>query len=323
MRPIWAKGERVLTALSAFTFQTADENEIFAKKWVDDTTPKAIVQISHGMAEHIMRYDSFARELVKANIFVYGNDHRGHGETGTHTDSIGYLADGDGFEKVVQDMQQLTTIIEKEYPSVPIYLFGHSMGSFLSRRYIQLFGNRLAGVILSGTRGDPGVMGKIGKMLAARECKKNGQKSPSLLMNNLTFGKYNKAFRPNRTVFDWLSRDEAEVDKYMDDPLCGGIFSAGFFYDFLSGIGTINLPHNIELIPSELPIFLVSGTMDPVGGKNGKGVMEAAQAFKSAGLNDVTVKLYEGARHEILNEINKDEVQQDIVKWINAHLGTH
>jgi alpha-beta hydrolase superfamily lysophospholipase len=311
-----------LIVQSAFTFQTDDGFEIFSKKWIreDVGKPKAIVQIAHGMAEHILRYDSFARELVNENVFVYGNDHRGHGETGRNTNSIGYFADEQGFEKVVQDMQKLTAIIEKEYPDVPIFLFGHSMGSFLSRRYIQIFGSRLSGVILSGTGGDPGVMGKIGKMIAAREIKKKGRKTPSPLLNKLTFENYNKAFQPNKTEFDWLSRDEKEVDKYIDDSFCGGIFTTGFFYDFLSGLGAINKPQNLKLIPGELPIFLISGTKDPVGGKNGKGVLTSLQLFKQAGIRDVSIKLYENARHEILNEINKEEVQKDIIHWIKTHL---
>jgi alpha-beta hydrolase superfamily lysophospholipase len=305
-----------------FTFQTNDGFEIFAKKWFKEgeSKPKAIVQMAHGMAEHITRYDSFARELVAHDMYVYGNDHRGHGETGSNTNSIGYFADEQGFEKVVQDMQILTTIIQKEYPDVPVFLFGHSMGSFLSRSYIQLFGDSLSGVILCGTGGNPGLMGKIGKMIAAREIKKKGRKTPSPLLNKLTFDSYNKAFQPNKTEFDWLSRDENEVDKYIDDPLCGGIFTTGFFYDFLSGLGTINKPQNLKLIPSMLPIFLISGSKDPVGGKNGKGVLMSMQSFKQAGIKDVSVKLYEDARHELLNEINKDEVQKDIIHWINTHL---
>ncbi|WP_042461556.1 alpha/beta hydrolase [Neobacillus dielmonensis] len=311
-----------MATVSEFTFQTMDGIDIFAKKWMnkDVGTPKAIVQIAHGMAEHIARYDTFARNLVTENVFVYGNDHRGHGETGKKANSIGYFADEQGFEKVVEDMRNLTTIIEKEYPDIPIYLFGHSMGSFLSRRYIQRFGGLLSGTILCGTSGNPGIMGKIGKVIAARESKKKGSKTPSPFLNNLTFGSYNKAFQPNRTEFDWLTRDEKEVDQYIADPLCGGIFTAGFFYDLLDGLLTTNMPQNIGVIPTNLPIFLISGDQDPVGGKKGKGVIQTMQQFKNAGLQDVSIKLYPEARHELLNEINKNEVQNDIIEWINAHL---
>jgi alpha-beta hydrolase superfamily lysophospholipase len=311
-----------LVIQSSFSFQSKDGTEISVSKWVSDSVdvpPRAIVQISHGMAEHLQRYDNFARELVSQNIFVYGNDHRGHGVTGNLNNSIGYFSDEDGFEKVVYDMFHLTTIIENDYPGVPIILFGHSMGSFLSRRYIQLFGQRLTGVILSGTGGDPGVMGKIGRMIAAREMKRKGRKNPSPLLNNLIFGSYNKGFRPNRTEFDWLSRDEKEVDKYISDPFCGSIFSAGFFYDLLGGLEVINKSNNISTIPLELPISLISGSKDPVG-NNTKGVMKTYQVYRQAGIENVTYKFYDNARHELHNETNKETVIADILTWINGHI---
>jgi alpha-beta hydrolase superfamily lysophospholipase len=306
---------------SLFSFQTNDGAEIFARKWTmeKEETPRVIVQIAHGMAEHIQRYDAFAKDLVSQNIFVYGNDHRGHGRTGTNSDSLGYLSDEQGFNKVVNDMDALTAIIEKDYPKIPIILFGHSMGSFLSRRYIQLHGDRIAGVILSGTGGDPGLMGKIGRIIAKREMKKNGTRTPSPLMNKLTFGSYNKGFTPTRTEFDWLSRDAAEVDKYIEDPFCGGVFTAGFFDDLLEGIEIINKPSNIAKIPMNLPIYLISGSKDPVG-SNTKGVLKTYQAFVNAGITNVTYKFYIDARHEILNEINRNEVVADIIQWISSHV---
>ncbi len=306
---------------ATFTFQTDDNIKIHVSKWAPESRelPRAVVQIAHGMAEHIQRYADFAEFLVNQNIVVYGNDHRGHGMTAKPTDSIGYFADDHGFKKVVQDMLTLTTIIEKEYPGVPIILFGHSMGSFLSRRYIQLYGDRISGVILSGTGGNPGLMGKIGRWIAAREIKKQDRRTPSPLLNNLTFGSYNKAFKPNRTEFDWLSRDEQEVDKYINDPFCGGIFTAGFFHDLLDGIITINKMENIRNIPSKLPIFLVSGSKDPVGNYS-KGVLKTYKAYKQAGIDDVRYHIYKEARHEILNENNRDEVKEDILTWINNHI---
>ncbi|GAA0343808.1 alpha/beta hydrolase [Bacillus carboniphilus] len=307
---------------SVLSFQSNDGMEVVARKWIQEDLPrpKALVQIAHGMAEHIMRYNHLAKELVAQGFFVYGNDHRGHGETARKSNRHGYFADEDGFEKAVEDMQTLTSIMEKEYPGVPIILFGHSMGSFLSRRYIQLYGNELAGVILSGTGGDPGFMGKIGRMIASWEKKKKGSQSPSPLLNKLTFGNFNKAFRPNRTEFDWLTRNEKEVDQYIEDPLCGGIFSTGFFFDFLNGLETVHNPKHLHAVPTELPIYLISGSNDPVGGKNGKGVIESYQSFQKAGMENVTYKLYENARHELLNEVNKDEVIRDVIDWIHQHI---
>lgn len=307
--------------MKSFTYKSDDGVEIFTRKWESDskTKPNAIIQIAHGMAEHIERYDNFANELVSHNFIVYGNDHRGHGITAQLNNCSGYFADEQGFEKVVRDMNLLTTIIENEYPGVPIILFGHSMGSFLSRRYIQLYGDKIAGVILSGTGGDPGIMGKIGQLIAAREMRKRGPQTPSPLLNNLTFGSYNKGFKPNRTEFDWLSREELEVDKYIEDPMCGGIFTSGFFNDLLTGIETINKSKNIMMIPTKLPIFLISGSKDPVG-SNAKGVLKTFKAYQQAGMEDVTYQLYEGARHEILKELNKEDVIADIINWIGRRV---
>ncbi|MGG3467188.1 lysophospholipase [Neobacillus pocheonensis] len=307
--------------MKSFTFKSDDGVEIFTRKWDSEskTRPNAIIQIAHGMAEHIERYDNFANELVSHNFIVYGNDHRGHGITAQLNNCSGYFADEQGFEKVVRDMHLLTTRIEKEYPDVPIILFGHSMGSFLSRRYIQLYGDNLAGVILSGTGGNPGIMGKIGQLIAAREMRKKGPQTPSSLLNNLTFGSYNKGFKPTRTEFDWLSREDREVDKYIEDPMCGGIFTSGFFNDLLTGIESINKPENLKMIPTKLPIFLISGREDPVG-SNAKGVLKTFKAYQQAGIEDVTYQLYEGARHEILNETNKEDVYADIINWIGRHV---
>lgn len=303
---------------STFYLQARDGKQIFARKWTTESTPLAIVQIAHGMAEHIDRYDDFASYLVQHHIFVYGNDHRGHGHTETRSKDMGYFADQHGFETIVEDMNALTDTIIHDYPDTPIFLFGHSMGSFLSRRYIQLFGKRLQGVIFSGTGGHPGFMGKIGHQIAAREARKKGRRTTSNRMNSLTFGSYNHAFKPTRTDFDWLSRDEKEVDKYINDPLCGGIFTAGFFEDFLMGL--LSIYDEDESIPKNLPAFFVSGDKDPVG-KNTKGVLQSIRQLQKVGIVDVSYKFYPDARHEILNEINKKEVYRDILNWLNHRLG--
>ncbi|MBB6451731.1 alpha-beta hydrolase superfamily lysophospholipase [Salirhabdus euzebyi] len=304
-----------------FSYTVDDGDKIFARKWIEEDleTPKAIVQIAHGMAEHIKRYDDFAEELVANQLFVFGNDHRGHGMTGQTNNNLGFLAEKDGFETVVTDMYALTKQIKEQYPNVPIILFGHSMGSFLSRRYIQMHGEELDGVILSGTNGDPGFAVKLGKMIAKREVKKIGAITASPTLNKLTIGSYNKRFQPARTDADWLTRDQNEVDKYIDDPLCGRIMSAQFYYDLLDGIETINKKANVASIPKHLPVFFIAGDQDPVG-QFGKGVTKTYQAFKSAGIKDVTCKLYPGARHEILNETNRKEVYEDVLNWLDEHI---
>jgi alpha-beta hydrolase superfamily lysophospholipase len=250
---------------------------------------------------------------------VYANDHRGHWKTAGVQEEVGYFADENGWEKVVDDMHTLTGIIKKECPKKPFFLFGHSMGSFLSRHYSMLYARELTGLILSGTGGDPGALGKIGLFIATIEAKLKGKKAKSEIMTKLSFGAFNGAFKPNRTDYDWLSRDNAEVDKYVNDPWCGAVFTAGFFCDLLGGIGYINKKENIANIPKSLPIYLFSGAKDPVGA-NTKGVTQVYNALKGAGVGDLNIKFYEDGRHEMLNEINRDEVFKDVIAWINKHV---
>ncbi|MFD1780669.1 alpha/beta hydrolase [Fredinandcohnia salidurans] len=304
-----------------FTFLTNDGVTIFYKKWETEsnTTPKGVIQIAHGMAEHIERYDLFAEALIQEGYVVYGNDHRGHGKTGKNANLMGFFAEENGFDLVVEDMLQLTNIIKKDYPNKPIFLFGHSMGSFLTRRHIQTHGDQLAGVILSGTGGNPGLIGQIGMGIAKLEMKRKGKRTSSSLMNKLTFGSYNKAFAPTRTEFDWLSRDDSVVEKYIEDPLCGGIFTAGFFYDLVSGVANVNKHSENHKIPKDLPMYFLSGDQDPVGNFS-KGILQAADMYIKLGIEDVTVKLYENSRHEILNELNKEEVFTDVINWLDKYI---
>ena len=303
-----------------FTFKTSDGIQIFTYRWMPDdaSAVKGVVQIAHGMAEHAARYERFADALTKAGYAVYANDHRGHGKTAGSQDNLGYFADENGWEKVVKDMHTLTGIIKKENPNKPFFLFGHSMGSFLSRHYSMLYASELTGLILSGTGGDPGAIGKIGLFVAKMDAMFHGRKAKSEIMTKLSFGAFNNTFKPNRTDFDWLSRDNAEVDKYINDPLCGTVFTAGFFCDMLGGLNFINNKDNIGKIPKNLPIYLFSGAKDPVGG-NTKGVNQVYNSLKNAGIGDLTLKFYENGRHESLNEINRDEVFRDVIAWLDKH----
>jgi alpha-beta hydrolase superfamily lysophospholipase len=301
--------------VTAFYYTSHDDIDIYTKKWVPKGQPKAAVQIAHGMGEHIERYHDFAEALVGKGYAVYGNDHRGHGQTAKKEHDKRYFADEDGFEKVVQDMYVLTTHIRNEQGDTPIFLFGHSMGSFLSRRYIQLHGDKLYGVILSGTGGVPSIVREAGRMLAKLEINIKGKRTPSPLLDRLSFGQYNRPFKPNRTDFDWLSRDQQAVDRYINDPLCGGVFSAGFFYDLLSGMKKISQLHEIKQTPSALPILLLSGDQDPVGA-NTKGVLDVYHRFQAVGSQFVSYKFYEEGRHEMLHEVNRNEVIEDVIAWI-------
>ena len=310
-----------MTAAS-FTFPSTDGTEIFAMKWSPEglQKPKAAVQLAHGYAEHIGRYDAFASKLAEAGIVVYGNDHRGHGKTNRNLGEAICFADEAGFDKVVADMWALTEIIQTENPGIPVFLFGHSMGSMLTRRYIQLYGEDLAGAILSGSGVFSNALLKLGTVVAVSEIKRNGRAHPSRLLDKLVFQNFNRGFKPARTDLDWISRDPVEVDKFLADPLRGKIGSAGYFHDFFSGLLDMNDATNIQSTPKDLPLHFISGTADPVGGKAGKGIVQICRVYQQAGLLNVSCKLYEGARHELLNETNKDEVAQDIIEWIFARL---
>lgn len=304
--------------MKEMTFVAKDGKEIFYRCWDDVDRERGVVQIAHGMAEHCYRYDYLAKKLNENGFVVYANDHRGHGYTEKDKSNLGYYADENGWHKVRDDMKTLTDIIKEKHNGSNLFLFGHSMGSFLSRAYIQNYGKELTGVILSGTGGNPGIIGKIGKMIADGEVKKKGPKHRSEKMDKMSFGKFNNEFKPNKTEFDWLSRDEKEVEKYIKDEFCGFLCTSKFFSDLLGGIIEINKKENILNIPKNLPIFLISGDKDPVGG-NKKGVLQAYISYADAKIEDVSYKFYKDARHEIMNEINKEEVIVDVVNWINSH----
>ncbi|NYE56796.1 alpha/beta hydrolase [Carboxydothermus ferrireducens] len=300
-----------------FLFKASDGQEIYCYRWFPDKEQKlrAIVYIAHGMAETAARYERFALALTKEGYLVFAHDHRGHGKTAKSIEEIGYLGP-DGFNRMVQDMKELIDFVKNENPEFPIILFGHSMGSFLAQRYITLYGETLDGVILSGTSCGPGPIVNLGIFLAKKEVEKYGPKYRSVCLTKLSFGNYNKKFKPNRTEFDWLSRDAEEVDKYINDPYCGGVFTASFYYDFLRGLKETFRRENLAKIPKELPIFIFSGDMDPVGNM-GRGVLKLIKTYEKLGLKNVAYKLYPGGRHEMLNEINREEVVRDIINWLN------
>ena len=302
------------------TVTASDGTALHTYRWLPEVPPKAVVQIAHGMAEHAARYARLAEALTAAGFAVYGNDHRGHGATASKADH-GYFADQDGWATVVGDLRAVTDFAREEHPDLPVFLLGHSMGSFLSRAYVIEDSRQLSGLVLSGTAGDPGLLGKVGALLAHTEARLRGRRHVSTLLDKMTFGQYNAAFTPNRTDFDWLSRDDAEVDLYVADELCGNTFTSGFFADLLGGLGIINDRRQVARVRRDLPILLVAGDADPVG-DSGKGVRAVAEQYESVGVADVTCTLYPGARHEIFNETNRDEVTADVVAWLDAHLPT-
>lgn len=299
-----------------FTFKNSDNQKIFVHKWLPETEIKAVVQISHGMAEHSARYKDIATFLTNDGYAVYANDHRGHCRNVNSVEEQGFFDYKDGWLKVAGDMHQLTEIIKEENPNKKVFILGHSMGSLLTRTYITLFPNLVNGVILSGTSGESGMLIKAGKFISKFIGVFKNHKAPSKLLDNMSFGKFNSYFKPNRTKFDWLSRDNENVDKYVNDQFCGAVFSNRFFYDMSWGIDYINQKENIAKISKDLPVFLISGDKDPVGNFT-KGVIKVYDTYKSLGIKDLKLKTYKDARHEIINEINRNEVYFDILKWLN------
>jgi alpha-beta hydrolase superfamily lysophospholipase len=296
--------------------EVEDHQQIRIKKWTNETSyPKAIVQLAHGMAEHIDRYDPFATFLLNHNVFVYGNDHRGHGRTGEKAGMKGHFADTNGFSKATGDLHTITNLIKRDFPDVPILLLGHSMGSFLVRRYIQRYSHDINGIILSGTGSHPGIANSFGKLLAKIEIKRSRPLAPSKFLNRLAFGSYNKRISNNKTEFDWLTRDEKQVQSYLNDPDAGFVPTASFFFDLFTGLDMIHNRAEMENIREDLPVLFISGDQDPVG-NYAKGVNKVIDSYKKMGIRDIDSHFYKDGRHEMLNELNKEEVYQDIWNWI-------
>jgi len=304
---------------SNFEFKGVDNLSLFTYLWEpeDNIKKKGIIQVIHGLAEHAKRYGRFAQFATSNGFIVVADDHRGHGKTAKNEEELGYLGEKDGFQKMVEDEYLLTKLMKEKYPNLPYFILGHSMGSFISQRYIEEYGKELNGVILSGTAGPNPLLLVPGKLVAKLVMLLNGLKKKSSFLNNLSFGTYNNAFKPNRTAFDWLSRDEKEVDKYIEDPFCGFVCSSSLYYFLSKGMLQMHKKSNLILIPKSLPVFIVSGSKDPVGSQT---VPNLYKLYLKIGMNDVEMKLYENARHEILNEINREEVTRDIISWINRHL---
>lgn len=303
---------------SNFTFKGEEDLDIYVYKYEPKIKEniKGIVQISHGMSEEAKRYEMFASFLNKNGYIVYVNDHRGHGKSVKSINDIGKLADKDGLNCVVKDLYKLTNIIKKENDNLPIFLFSHSMGSFAAQKYIMNYSREIDGVILSGTNGLHGIEVDIGLILSKILTSVKGRDNKAYLIDKLAFGRFNKNFKPNKTEFDWLSRDENEVDKYIDNKNCGVVFSNGYFYDLFRLFKEIKDINNIDKVDKNLPIYIFAGDKDPVG-KFGKGIIKLYENYKKVGIKDIKFKLYSGGRHEMLNEINKEEVMHDTIKWLD------
>lgn len=310
-----------MAVMSESTFLSCDgKTSIYYRECRPEGEAKAIVQIAHGIAEHVDRYDVFARFLADNGYIVVYNDHLGHGRSLVPGEEQGSYGEGGTWEKVVEDMHILHDNTAARFRGKPYFLFGHSMGSFLARTYIIRYRSGLDGVILSGTGQQPKTLVMGGKLLSSMEIRRRGVSYKSELLNNVAFGKYNDSFGHVRTPYDWISRDEAVVDEYIADPMSGFIPSAGLFHEMMRGIEFISNRKNIARMKKSLPVYFLSGDKDPVG-ENGKGVIRVYKSFLKAGMSDVTMKLYHNGRHEMLNELNRDEVFRDVLAWLDGKVG--
>lgn len=299
-----------------FTFTDDGGFDIFVYEWSPEGTAKAALQIAHGAVEHALRYRRLAEYLNDRGYVVYANDHRAHGRTAGTLEAAGRAGE-DGWNGIIEGFAQLTAIIRDQHPGIPVFVLGHSMGSIIVQQYTERYGDGIAGAILSGSWGTMGdtseIIGAIDAAIAAE-----GRDAPSELLASM-FGTFNERFEGD-TGFEWLSRDTDEVQKYVDDPWCGSFaFSNGFVRDFFAGMEEAWRPENEARIPKSLPVFIASGDHDPAGGYSAT-TQVLIDRYRALGLQDLTARLYPDARHEILNETNRNEVHADIADWLDARM---
>ncbi|MDR1587710.1 MAG: lysophospholipase [Treponema sp.] len=310
-------------------FTSDDGTRLFLQRWLPqpengETKPLAALHIVHGMAEHARRYQRLAEKLSAAGIVVWAADQRGHGKTADLSVNgpgrgglSGHCADKDGFSRVTRDIVNINEEMRKQYRGLPLFLLGHSWGSFIVQNYIENKGG-IDGCILSGTRGPGGFKMRAGLPLMVFFAAIFGRRKGSLLARAVADGPYNKPFRPNRSSFDWISRDEKEVDAYVNDPCSGYLCSTGFYRDLIAGLCRIHKPELMEKISRDLPIYIFSGSADPVGDM-GASPTKLVNAYRSLGIKDLEFVLYPDARHETLNETNREEVMDNLLSWIRRH----
>ncbi len=303
-----------------FFYLSADgRTNIHAVRWQGEDAPRGVVQIAHGICDHVERYDHLADWLVEHGFVVVANDHLGHGKSWQEPERQGAFGEKNGWELALSDMERLREQTAAQYPGLPYFLLGHSMGSFLTRTYLIKYPGRVTGAILSGTgQQDPRLL-KSGYALARAVCLLRGPLCRTAFLKKLMFGSYNLGFRPNRTEYDWVCGNDEVVDAYCQDPACQFLPTAGLCRDMMGGLLFISDPDNLELMEKNTPVLLVSGDKDPVG-ENGKGVERSYQGFLQAGCADVQCKLYPEGRHEILNEVWRETVYRDLLTWMEERL---
>ena len=320
--PVWSS----LAAMRADEFDlTMDDGvAVHVRRWRPDTQPRAVVQVAHGMSEHAGRYARLAGVLVEAGYAVWAHDHRGHGDTARSDDDLWHFADEDGFARVVADLLAVRSELGRDgedSAGLPVALFAHSMGSFISQAALALHAPApWDAVVLAGSDAPGGLSYRAFLQVARLERRRQGRRGRSTLLDRLSFGPYNAAFRPTRTGSDWLSRDSGEVDLFLADPRTGFPLTNQAWVDFIGGREHVAGIGFGAVEPTSLPILLIAGDKDPVG-RAGKGVRMLAQQLTSAGMGDVTLTLYPGARHELVNETNRDQVHADLLSFLSRTVG--
>lgn len=301
-----------------YYYPSKGAGEIHVCRWMPETPPIGIIQIVHGIAEFASRYDVFAQYMNSLGYAVIAEDHMGHGKSINGSGIQGYFHGG--WFTAVADTFELLSMTRREFPDIPYILFGHSMGSFMARTILCKYPDSgISAAIICGTGWQPRPMLPVIIKLCNAVCMHTGEQNPNHFLQNLIFGGYNKRVEHPRTAYDWLSRDSKSVDAYIADPLCGFVPSCGLLRDMLNGIKFVEDPKNLSAMNKQLPVYFIAGGDDPVG-NYGKGVIQAAEEFRKAGMRDISQKIYPLARHEILNEINKEEVFHDIAAWLNTKI---
>lgn len=310
--------ENALVKYEELTYLSADgETAVHAYIWAPTEEPLGIIQLSHGMCEYILRYEAWARRFAAAGFVVCGNDHLGHGYTAPDEESLGHIAPRNGEEVLVEDLHTLSVLMKARYPGLPLVLYGHSMGSFAARLYLVRYGDELAAALISGTAG-PGMPVGAGRALAHAIARVKGKRHRSKLLTSIAFGSYNKRFEEERDAVSWLTRVKDVRDAYRQDKFCTFVFTAEGYDTLFALLGSISKKAWFERVPHELPVLLFAGDMDPVG-NYGKGVRAVYDRMKKQGCN-VTLRLYEGGRHEMHNELNADEVFADLIAYLKENV---
>lgn len=297
---------------------TDSKNNLNVIIWETEKEPIGVLQIVHGMAEYIDRYDNFAKYMTEHGFNVIGHDHLGHGHSVSDEHDYGFFAEENGDKIIIEDMHSVTQYAREKWEELPNFILGHSMGSFCLRQYLTKYSNDVFGAIIMGTGWIPSAAALLGKTIATNTCKSKGSHTVNPLLIKLTLEPYNKPFAPARTNCDWLSRDEKQVDFYVNDKLCGFDFTAGAYKDFFTILEKIAKNRQLIGMRKSLPILITSGSVDPVGGK--KACEKLNAQYKRCGIDDVTLKLWENDRHEILNELDKSDVYQYIYNWLKSKI---